>query len=158
MIKKYLGLSIGFLSIWSSILTTKILSLFVGRERAVAIYGPYLTLVTTKLLKLIYLPKIKDASEFDLFKSKMKSRFWYWKLLLDFSVPYEDNDTIQFNFTYCPFCAVLMKCGYSDLAPYVCQGDWEAAKDYSDKWSFERQHQIGTGDSFCDHTYKRKQV
>ena len=38
----------------------------------------------------------------------------------------------------------------------MCQADWEIAKDNRDKWTFERSYQIGTGDSFCDHTYKRK--
>jgi hypothetical protein len=30
------------------------------------------------------------------------------------------------------------------------------AEANQDKWLFERNHQIGTGDAFCDHTYKRK--
>ena len=35
--------------------------------------------------------------------------------------------------------------------------DWAIARDNADKWKFERNYQIGTGDSYCDHTYKRVQ-
>ena len=45
--------------------------------------------------------------------------------------------------------------GLLEMKPFVCQGDWDAARVHADKWVFERAHQIGTGDAFCDHTYKR---
>jgi len=45
--------------------------------------------------------------------------------------------------------------GMPELAPYICEGDWAKARSNSHKWGFERMHQIGTGDAFCDHTYKR---
>jgi hypothetical protein len=45
--------------------------------------------------------------------------------------------------------------GVPELNSYVCQGDWEIAKEHKGKWEFEREHEIGKGDSYCDHTYKR---
>ncbi len=158
MIKKLYRESIGLIAMSPFILVTKISSVFIGKEKTVEFCGPYLTSIGKVILKLIYLPKIKDESEFDLFKSKMKAKSRFWKPLFDFSFAYEDNDTIQLNIKNCPFCESLIKCGCSELAPYVCQGDWEVAKDYSNLWSFDRKNQIGTGDNFCDHTYKRTQI
>jgi hypothetical protein len=55
----------------------------------------------------------------------------------------------------CPFCEVLAALGLSRLSPYVCQGDWAFAEENKNCWGFERDHQIGTGNRFCDHTYRR---
>jgi hypothetical protein len=55
----------------------------------------------------------------------------------------------------CPFCEVLNRTGLSDLSGYICEGDWAYARENKDKWLFERKFQIGTGDTICDHTYKR---
>jgi hypothetical protein len=46
--------------------------------------------------------------------------------------------------------------GLSYLNPHICEGDWAKANENRKKWLFERTHQIGTGDSFCDPTYLRK--
>lgn len=148
---------IGFLVGAPFILLTSLSSLFIGKERAVKLWGPLFTSYAKWIVKLT-VPKIKNASEFDRFSSRLKARFRLWRPIYDYSVAYEDRDTLKMNFSNCPFCEVLRSIGLSELEPYVCQGDWAVAEDYADKWTFERQHQIGTGDSFCDHTYKRRQV
>ena len=51
----------------------------------------------------------------------------------------------------------LNRLGMSKLSAYVCEADWAIARDNAVKWKFERNYQIGTGDSYCDHTYKRIQ-
>ncbi|MDY6906077.1 MAG: hypothetical protein SWH61_15500 [Thermodesulfobacteriota bacterium] len=33
---------------------------------------------------------------------------------------------------------------------------WQAKHKNAEHWDFERNHQIGGGDAFCDHTYIRK--
>lgn len=128
----------------------------VGKHRAIQFWGPAMTGYAKFFVKMT-LPKIQNASEFPQFASQLKARFRLWKPVYDYSVAYEDQNTLKMRFVNCPFCEALKSVGLPDLTPYVCQGDWAAAKDNADKWSFERQHQIGTGDDFCDHTYKRKQ-
>lgn len=137
------------------IIMTSLSSLFIGKEKAVKLWGPLLTSYAKWFVKLT-VPTIQKASEFDRFASRLKARFRLWRSLYDYSVAYEDRNTLKMHFSNCPFCEVLKNIGLSELRPYVCQGDWAAAKDNAEKWTFERQHQIGTDDSFCDHTYKRK--
>ncbi len=111
-----------------------------------------------KLFVNLTLPNIRDASEFDRFASRLKANFRHrWRFIYDYAIAHEDRDRLALRFSNCPFCDVLNQVGLAELRPYVCQGDWAAAKDNADKWTFERRHQIGTGDDFCDHTYLRKQ-
>jgi len=135
----------------------KILSLFVGRDRAVELSGPGVTLEGKVLGKLFIIPTIKDPGDFDVFVTKMKARMKLMKPLYDISVEHEDNEKIAFRYANCPMCEAVIALGLPELAPYFCQSDWEIARDFRDMWDFEREHQIGTGDSFCDHTYERKQ-
>jgi hypothetical protein len=147
---------VGFLVASPFIVLTYLSAVCVGRERSVEFWGPVLTRYAKGIVKLT-VPNIHDASEFDRFASELKTRFQFWKPVYDYSVAYEDRNTLKMSFVNCPFCEALKSVGLSELSPYVCQGDWAVAKDNTDKWTFERQHQIGTGDDFCDHTYKRKQ-
>jgi predicted ArsR family transcriptional regulator len=87
----------------------------------------------------------------------MKANFWLWKPFYDFDIAEENKNIFKLHVWNCPFCECLNGFGLTGLSPYVCEGDWAIARDNIDKWDFERSHQIGTGDSFCDHTYKRKQ-
>ena len=153
--KKNFRQCIGFIVGSPFIVMTYLSSIFIGKEKAVKLWGPALTSYAKLIVKLT-VPKIKNASEFNRFSSGLKARFRLWSPVYDYSVAYEDSNTLKMHFSNCPFCEVLKTLGLSGLNPYVCQGDWAAAKDYADKWGFERSHQIGTGDSFCDHTYKRK--
>ncbi len=63
---------------------------------------------------------------------------------------------IVLNYSNCLLCEGFFTLRMSEIGPYLCQSDWEIAKENVDKWDFERNHQIGTGDKYCDHTYKRK--
>lgn len=153
--KKIFRQLVGFIVVVPFALMTYIFSLFIGRERAVKFWGPSFTSIAKSSLKW-FIPNIKDASEFDRFAPGMKANQKFWKPIFDFSIASPDSNTVKLHVTNCPFCEVLRTLGLSEMTPYVCQGDREFAKDHADKWDFERMHQIGTGDSFCDHTYKRK--
>jgi len=56
----------------------------------------------------------------------------------------------------CPFCEVLKGMRLPLLARSVCEADWILAQKNADKWAFERTCQIGTGDTYCNSTNKRK--
>jgi hypothetical protein len=51
---------------------------------------------------------------------------------------------------------MLKTLGFSELTQFVCDADREIANENEDKWLFKREHQLATGDSYCDHTYLRK--
>ena len=85
----------------------------------------------------------------------MRARFWLWRLFYDIEILKEDPNVFKLKVTNCPFYEALAMLGLKELGPYLCQADWEVAKDNFDKWGFHRENQIGTGDPFCDHTYHR---
>jgi hypothetical protein len=130
------------------------LSIFIEREKALQIIGHHITRLAKGSLRY-WVPYIRDASEFDLLRSKMKGNLRFWSPLFDVSIVKDNQNTFKVHVQNCPFCEAFIKLGMPELAPYVCEGDWEKAKSNKNKWLFERKHQIGTGDSFCDHTYKR---
>lgn len=134
-----------------------VLTPFMGKEKAIAFCGPNVTAMAKRSLRY-WVPQIETAAEFDLFPSRVKARFRLWKPFFDFSVVQEDHDTFKIHVQNCPFCEAFNRLGVSQMGPYLCQGDWEMAREHSDKWGFDRKHQIGTGDSFCDHTYLRKEL
>ncbi|MCP4113425.1 MAG: L-2-amino-thiazoline-4-carboxylic acid hydrolase [Desulfobacteraceae bacterium] len=153
LFRQIIGFSFGI----PYVLIVKYLALFSGKEKAVQLAGEHITRMAKGSLKY-WVPKTDNASEFDLFRSKMKANIRMWSFIFDVSVEKDDQDTFKITVSNCPFCEAFMKMGMPELAPYVCQGDWEKAKDNEDRWEFEREHQIGTGHSFCDHTYKRKKI
>jgi hypothetical protein len=126
-----------------------------SKNKAVQIWGPVATFVSKQSVRFLVL-KIENAQEFDLFPKKIKSNLRrFWKPLYDYKIKEETENTIKLNMMNCPFYEVLHKTELPDLCRYICEGDWAYARENEDKWLFERKHQIGTGDSFCDHTYKR---
>ena len=150
LLRRCVGLVIALpygLAVWVS-------SLFIGKERAVAFWGPRVA-ASAKQLVVLTLPRLKNASEFDQFGPRPKINMRPWRPIYDFSVECVDRDTVQLLVSNCPFCEALDAMGLSEMNPFVCQGDWDAAGLHADKWVFERVHQIGTADAFCDHTYKR---
>ena len=126
-----------------------------GKKKAISFWGPFMTSHAKQSLKF-WVPKLENAKDFDNFRAKMKANLWLWSPFFDIQITEETNDTFKLHLGNCPFCEVLNNAGLSDLNPYVCEGDWVLARENKDKWIFDREHQIGTGDSFCDHTYKRK--
>jgi hypothetical protein len=130
-------------------------SIFIGRKEAIASAGPALTRAAKRSLRY-WVPALERPEDFDRFAPSMKSRFRLWKPLFDIAVLEETRDKFKLRVFNCPFCEVLKASGLRELGPYVCEGDWVVARDNSDKWTFERERQIGTGDDFCDHTYMRK--
>jgi hypothetical protein len=137
------------------IVYTHILSAVVGRSKAVRIVGRSLTHAAKHSLKF-WVPEIAHAEDFDEFVPKMKARFRLWRTLYDIDIVEETKDSIRLRVSNCPFCEILNGVGLKILSPYVCEGDWAIARENADKWCFQRNHQIGTGDSFCDHAYSRK--
>lgn len=138
------------------VVASKFLSIFLGQEKALEVVGPRLTKSAKRALKF-WVPKIDDAKDFDSFPEKMKKNFRLWEPLYDIKISDESKDVFKLHVSNCPFCEALNRLGMSKLSPYVCEGDWAIAQDNADKWKFERIYQIGTGDSYCDHTYKRIQ-
>ena len=136
------------------ILFVYLTAIFIGRQRAAALVGPALTSAAKRSLRY-WVPRIYSPEDFDTFAPAMKSRFWLWKPLYDIGIEEETRDVFRIRVTNCPFCEVLIAAGLKELAPRMCEADWAVARDNSDKWSFDRKHQIGTGDAFCDHTYMR---
>ncbi len=129
-------------------------SLFKKREGTVKIFGQIITTLAEFTLHF-WSPAIDKPEDFHLFKEKMKKNLRLWKPIADFNITEETDDIFKMHVSSCTFCEVLMKSGLSDISPYVCAADWKRAEVFKDKWLFDRKHQIGTGDSFCDHTYKR---
>ncbi len=152
LFRKIIGLSLAI----PFFILIKLFSLFIGRQKAIEFWGPAFTFYVKVIANIFIIPKINSPLEFASFVSRMKRNIWLMKPLLSTSVAYEDKDKIVFNYINCPFCEPFFTLGLPEMGPYACQSDWEIAKDNADKWDFERSHQIGTGDKFCDHTYKRK--
>lgn len=154
--KKIFRKIIGYMVVSPFVVASKFLSIFLGQEKAIEVVGPKLTKSAKRSLKF-WVPKIDDAKDFDSFPAKMKKNFRLWKPLYDIEISEENNDVFKLHVSNCPFCEALNRLGMSKLSPYVCEGDWAIARDNTDKWKFVRNFQIGTGDSYCDHTYKRIQ-
>ncbi len=132
-----------------------LLSLFVGRTRAVEMVGPSVTRVSAAALRWFLVPRLGGAQEFGEFWPRMRRKLWLWRPLFDVAAEEATEDTVALKLTNCPFCEVLQATGMGDLGMYVCEGDWVVARDNTGAWTFRRDHQIGTGDRFCDHTYSR---
>lgn len=131
-------------------------SFFLGKERSFRFWGPRITNVAKLVVKL-FVPDIPTARHFDQLSVKMRSRLWFWRLLWDIEIAEDTKDLVQLRIDNCPFCEIFASTGLAGLNPAACEGDWVHARENRDKWSFDRKHQIGTGDSYCDHTYKRLQ-
>lgn len=155
--KRYFRLIVGLLAVSPVVLKVWILTPFLGRKNTAKTCGPGLT-AAAKLSLKFWIPKISTAAEFDYFRSKLKSRFWLWKPLFDIAVVEDNQNKLELKITNCPFCETLQRLGCPELGPYVCQGDWEMARQNADRWSFERHYQIGTGDTYCNHTYLRRNL
>lgn len=152
--KKSLRTISGIVVVLPFIIAVKSLSLLWGEQKAIDTIGPMATRIAKRSLQF-WVPKIKGPEDFESFPIKMKKNFRLWRPFYDIEISEENRDIFKLNVSNCPFCETLNHFGLSKLSPYVCEGDWAIAKDNSHKWAFERAHQIGTGDSFCDHTYKR---
>lgn len=152
--KKNFRKAIGYMVVLPFAVVLKSLSIFIGQEKAIKIVGLRATKLAKQFLKF-WVPKIDDAKDFDSFPAKMKKNLRLWKLLYDVEISEENTDIFKLHVSNCPFCEALDHLGMSKLGPYVCEGDWAIARDNGEKWIFERNYQIGTGDSYCDHTYKR---
>ena len=136
----------------------RILSVFIGPQRTVERLGPLVTRASKILGKIFMVPKIGSHAEFEAFTKRMERVIRFIKPLYDISIVHQDRDRIVLNYANCPLCEGFFLLGLRELAPYACQADWEIAKENADKWDFERKHQIGTGDEYCDHTYERKRL
>lgn len=145
---------VGLIVVAPIALFTYLISFFTGKQRAVAILGPKTT-IFAKLLQQFFPPKINSASEFDLFRSKLKGKQKIWSVLYDYPIEHSDENIVKLVIKNCPFAEAIIKFKIPEFGYYMCQGDWEVAKDNSDKWTFERSCTIGTGSTLCDFTYKR---
>lgn len=136
------------------VIFVQVARIFVGKEKAVQLCAPGIIRIAKFFLGLA-VPRIKTPADFDIFRRELKNKFWVLSPLFDFEVKEENEDLIKLNVRNCPFCELLSMAGMDEMNPHVCQGDWELAKENDKLWTFEREHEIGKGDTFCDHTYKR---
>jgi hypothetical protein len=155
MMKMIFRKTIAFLLIAPAAMWTHLISLFIGKEKAANFCGPYFTLAT-KPFAWFLAPHINHAADFDHVFSGMQKKFWLWKLFFDFSIGKNTTDILQLNITYCPIQDMLKNLYFPELTLFVCDADWKIANENEDKWLFKREHQLATGDSYCDHTYLRK--
>ena len=102
-----------------------------------------------------YMPIIQEPSDFDLFYPQALNTMKIFNLLWNFKIQSNQPDEVTLHVAHCPVMDILTLFRLTNLKPYVCQGDWEFANDNAHVWQFDRKHEIGKGDSFCDHTYKR---
>ena len=153
--KKTFRRTVAFMILAPGIIWTYFLSIFIGKEKAIKLCGPFFT-IASKPFSKNWVPKVESASDFDNFSAKMQKGFWLWRPFFDFSIVQDNSDVFKLKITYCPICDVIQTLGLSGLAPFVCEADWQVAKENEDKWLFKRKHQLSTGDSDCDHTYLRK--
>ena len=128
--------------------------LFVGKQKAIQLCGPLGTKIAKMVLKLV-VPKIEKPEEFDKFKKDYKGNFWILKPIYDLKIKEENDDLLKLHVLNCPFCELATAAGISEINPYFCKGDWEIAEENQGLWEFERGMEIGKGDTYCDHTYKR---
>lgn len=152
--KKILRDLTGFIVLAPFILCIKLLSVFSTREKAVAIMSPLIIKVAKRFVRIL-VPYVKSAIDFDKFKKTVTSRAPRLWLFYDITFV-ESEKFLKLHVANCPMAEMAKRLGYADLGPIMCHGDWEVAKDNIDKWDFERNHAIGEGHSYCDHTYKRK--
>ncbi len=155
ILKKSLRIFTGLLIAIPFVLSTLFLSMFIGRKRSIEYLGPFLSKFA-KFLVALTIPHIEKPEDFELFKTRLKQRFAFWKPLYDISYIQDDKDTLKLNILNCPFCEVFQKCGFMEFGKYVCEGDLAVARDNSEKWDFTRTTEIGTGGKCCNNTYKRK--
>ncbi len=80
----------------------------------------------------------------------------FLRFLYDISIEYEDSKSIVFQYKNCPHCEAFFSLGMPELAEYACESDWVIARKNALMWDFERSQQIGTGDDYCNHTYRKK--
>jgi hypothetical protein len=138
------------------ILQTYALTPFLGKKRAIRIVGKQLILAAASGAKLI-VPRINSKLDFSIFKQKIKRNFLFFRKLLRLRIENETQDKIEFRFQFCPVTKMLTIFGLSELCKYSCAGDWKLAKENKEYWTFTRKQTIGTGGSYCNHTYSRKQ-
>jgi hypothetical protein len=148
---------IGLLVVAPIAVFTHVLALVIGKERAVGKLGGVVTMCA-KSLQQFFPPTITNASEFDRFKEQVKPQYLLykiWSILYDYHVEYPDDDSVLLVIKNCPFANALKIVKLPEFGVYMCQGDWEVAKDNSQKWKFERTGTIGTGCEICDFKYIR---
>jgi hypothetical protein len=146
--------TVGYMVVFPFVVVYKFLSIFLGQEESLEVVGTRLTKSVKRSLRF-WVPTIENARDFDSFPEKMKKNFRLWEPFYDIKVLEESNEIFKLHVSNCPFCKALNRMGMSRLSPYVCEGDWAIARVNADKWKFERNYQIGTGDRYCDHTYRR---
>jgi hypothetical protein len=153
---KILSWLVVFLFTLPFVLQTYTLRSFLGKKRAIRIVGKQLVLAGALVAKLI-VPRINSKLDFPIFKQKIKRNFLFFANLLHLRIENETQDQIEFRFKFCPVAKMLTTFGLSELCRYSCAGDWKFAKENKEYWTFTREQTIGTGGSYCNHTYSRKQ-
>ena len=133
-----------------------ILRLFLKRETATDLLRPAVKRYVALLAEITIIPQINTSADFDKFMKKLKRNINFFKPLYDIGIQHEDGDKIILCYSNCPHCEAFLSLGLPELSKAACDSDWVIADKNRDFWLFERNHQIGSGDMYCDHTYIRK--
>ncbi len=116
--KKIFRYMVALLIVFPFIIFIYIAKIFIGKEKAVRLCGPYATSLAKYFLKLM-LPQIDKPEDFGLFRSKTKEKFWLWRPLYDFEIKEENENILKLNIWNCPFCEVLSLSGLPELNQHV---------------------------------------
>ena len=131
-----------------------VMTLFRGRLFAERYFGPMITRAAKRSLRY-WIPSIRDASQFDMFRHLLRQNIRRWKPLYDIRIVEDIPQAIRIHVCNCPFCEVFKFARLGEMNRYFCRADWDMADKNSGKWTFERTHTIAEGGRYCDHTYKR---
>ncbi len=97
------------------VISTKLLSVFFGQQRAIKIIGPLVTKTFKPWVKWFWIPNISSPKDFDSFSERMKKKFWLWKPLYDIKITEESKDVFKLHVTNCPFCEAFNNFGIPEL-------------------------------------------
>lgn len=134
---------------------TYLLWLLIGKKKAIRLSGPLFTLATKPFARN-WVPRMTDATDFSEFSPRMTKKFWLWGIFFDFCVVRDTGDVFEMNIRYCPICDVMKMMRLPEMTQFVCDADWQVARENIRHWTFRRKFQLSTGDPFCDHTYLRR--
>jgi hypothetical protein len=154
--KNILRLIVGFLYVSPFFILIYVSAVFIGRKKSIAFWGAVFNFMITKVVEILLIPKIKTPDDFHIFSQKIKRNLLFIKPLYDVSINYSNSSKIVMRYNNCPHCQAFMILGLSEICPLICKSDWDIADKNSKLWDFDRTHQIGTGDKYCNHTYIKK--
>lgn len=104
----------GFIIVGPFILSIKIMSLFMTREKAIAIMSP-LIIKVAKMFVRILVPNVKNADDFDKLKDTITKRARKLRLFYDITIAEKNDNLLKLHVANCPVAEMAERLGYTDL-------------------------------------------